>query len=69
MSSQAMRGLEMFIKDIRNCKNKEAEQKRVDHELSHIREKFTQKGGIDGYDKKKYVWKLVYIYMLGYDGE
>mgnify|MGYP001048331248 CR=1 FL=1 len=22
---------------------------------------------MDGYDKKKYVWKLVYMYMLGYD--
>lgn len=21
------------------------------------------------YDKKKYVWKLLYIYMLGYDVE
>lgn len=22
-----------------------------------------------GYDRKKYVWKLLYIYMLGYDVE
>ena len=26
-------------------------------------------GTIAEYDKKKYVWKLLYIYMLGYDVE
>ena len=25
--------------------------------------------GLAEYDKKKYVWKLLYIYMLGYDVE
>jgi len=58
----------MFIADIRNCTSKEQEQRRVDKELANIRAKFTGKG-IDGYSKKKYVWKLVYMYMLGYDVE
>lgn len=62
-----MKGLQMFISDIRNCPNKEAEQKRVEKELSKIRLKFTNSKGLTGYDKKKYVWKLLYAYMLGYD--
>lgn len=62
-----MKGLQVFISDIRNCPNKEAEQRRVDKELSKIRLKFTNSKGLSGYDKKKYVWKLLYAYMLGYE--
>lgn len=40
--------------------------KRVEKELAHIREQFSEKS-ITGYNMKKYIWKLVYIYMLGYD--
>ncbi len=63
------RGLTMFISDIRNCSTVEKEKKRVDKELANIRNKFTREKGLDSYNKKKYVWKLVYIYMLGYDVE
>jgi AP-2 complex subunit alpha len=65
----AMRGLTMFISDIRNCTSKEAETRRVEKELAHIRSSFSNKGGTDGYGTKKYVWKLLYMYMLGYDIE
>jgi len=61
-----MRGLTIFIGDIRNCKTKDAEQKRVDKELAHIRAQFSSRT-LDGYGKKKYVWKLLYIYLMGYD--
>lgn len=61
-----MRGLTMFISDIRNCTSQESEQKRIDKELAHIRKQFTA-SSIDGYNMKKYVWKLLYMYMLGYD--
>eukprot|EP00457_Paulinella_chromatophora_P000942 gb/GEZN01000944.1/.p1 GENE.gb/GEZN01000944.1/~~gb/GEZN01000944.1/.p1 ORF type:complete len:996 (-),score=239.00 gb/GEZN01000944.1/:356-3343(-) len=64
----AMRGLTMFIADVRSCTTKEAEEKRVVKELAHIRTKFTQKN-LDGYGKKKYTWKLLYMYMLGYEIE
>ena len=47
---------------------KEQETKRVDKELAHIRKQFGDKS-IDGYNMKKYVWKLLYMYMLGYDIE
>jgi len=36
--------------------------------MAKIRSKFTKKN-LDGYNKKKYVWKLLYCYMLGYDVE
>ena len=61
-----MRGLHVFVVDIRNCTSKEQEQKRVQKELAKIREKFSRKT-LSGYDKKKYVWKLLYSFMLGYD--
>ena len=35
-----MRGLAVFISDIRNCKSKEAEVKRINKELANIRSKF-----------------------------
>mmetsp|Transcript_24803 Transcript_24803/g.53938 ORF Transcript_24803/g.53938 Transcript_24803/m.53938 type:complete len:1010 (+) Transcript_24803:366-3395(+) len=62
-----MKGLQVFIADIRNCPNKEQEEKRVDKELAKIRLKFTSSKTVSGYDKKKYVWKLLYAYMLGYE--
>ena len=34
----AMRGLAVFISDIRNCKSKEAEVKRINKELANIRD-------------------------------
>eukprot|EP00542_Grammatophora_oceanica_P017566 CAMPEP_0194033578 /NCGR_PEP_ID=MMETSP0009_2-20130614/6215_1 /TAXON_ID=210454 /ORGANISM="Grammatophora oceanica, Strain CCMP 410" /LENGTH=1000 /DNA_ID=CAMNT_0038674293 /DNA_START=103 /DNA_END=3105 /DNA_ORIENTATION=+ len=76
MASQA-RGLQNFISDLRNAKSKEEENRRVDRELANIRKKFSPSGarlGEDGsnsqlssYQRKKYVWKLVYIHVLGYD--
>lgn len=50
---------------------------RVDKELANIRKQFNPKGGkvaedgsnpsLSSYQRKKYVWKLVYIHVLGYD--
>lgn len=62
-----MKGLNQFIADIRNCQNKEAESKRVEKEMAKIRQKFTKDQALDGYQKKKYVWKLLYMMTLGYD--
>uniref|UniRef100_A0A7S0R8D3 Clathrin adaptor alpha/beta/gamma-adaptin appendage Ig-like subdomain domain-containing protein n=1 Tax=Chlamydomonas leiostraca TaxID=1034604 RepID=A0A7S0R8D3_9CHLO len=64
-----MRGLQNFISDIRGAQNKEQEQKRVEKELAKIRERFSDDKSLSGYDRRKYVWKLLYIYMLGYDIE
>uniref|UniRef100_H2Z4M2 AP-2 complex subunit alpha n=1 Tax=Ciona savignyi TaxID=51511 RepID=H2Z4M2_CIOSA len=63
----AMRGLAVFISDIRNCKSKEAESKRINKELANIRSKFKGDKTLDGYSKKKYVCKLLFIFLLGHD--
>ncbi|KAA0198951.1 AP-2 complex subunit alpha [Fasciolopsis buskii] len=65
--SEAMRGLAVFISDIRNCKSKEAEVKRINKELANIRSKFKGDKTLDGYQKKKYVCKLLFIFLLGHD--
>ncbi|KAI4334294.1 hypothetical protein L6164_019004 [Bauhinia variegata] len=67
MALSGMRGLSVFISDIRNCQNKEAERLRVDKELGNVRTRFKNEKGLTHYEKKKYVWKMLYIYMLGYD--
>ncbi|XAR60082.1 hypothetical protein NMG60_11033323 [Bertholletia excelsa] len=67
MALSGMRGLSVFISDIRNCQNKEQERLRVDKELGNIRTRFKNEKGLTPYEKKKYVWKMLYIYMLGYD--
>jgi len=63
----AMRGLTQFIGDIRNCPNKEEERKRVDKEMANIRKHFKEATKLTAYSKKKYVWKMLYIYVLGYE--
>lgn len=68
-----IRGLQVFISDIRACPNRESEARRVDKELAKIRLKFgvasASKRPLTAYDRRKYVWKLLYIHMLGYDVE
>ena len=61
-----MRGLQTFIGDIRTCHSREEEEKRVNKELTNIRQKF-KGGSMNSYQKKKYVSKILFIYLLGYD--
>ena len=61
------RGLSNFIAEIRNAKNKDEERARVDKELANIRAKFTSTANLTSYQKKKYVWKMCYISLLGYE--
>ena len=49
------------------AQTKEQEDKRVAKELAHIRNTFKTDKKIDGYDRKKYVAKLLYIHLLGYE--
>ncbi|KHJ48270.1 adaptin region [Trichuris suis] len=67
VKGDGMRGLAVFISDIRNCKSREAEIKRINKELANIRSKFKGDKAIDGYQKKKYVCKLLFIFLLGHD--
>uniref|UniRef100_A0A8C7WYX6 Clathrin/coatomer adaptor adaptin-like N-terminal domain-containing protein n=1 Tax=Oryzias sinensis TaxID=183150 RepID=A0A8C7WYX6_9TELE len=45
----------------------EAEIKRINKELANIRSKFKGDKALDGYSKKKYVCKLLFIFLLGHD--
>ncbi|KAK2565492.1 AP-2 complex subunit alpha-2 [Acropora cervicornis] len=67
VKGEGMRGLAVFISDIRNCKSKESEIKRINKELANIRNKFKGDKQLDGYQKKKYVCKLLFIFLLGHD--
>ncbi|CAG8819270.1 15268_t:CDS:2, partial [Gigaspora margarita] len=64
--ASSMRGLTVFIADIRNCRVRELEEKRINKEMANIRSKFKD-GNLNGYQKKKYVCKLLYMYILGWD--
>ncbi|KAJ3325522.1 hypothetical protein HDU76_013151 [Blyttiomyces sp. JEL0837] len=61
-----MRGLTVFIADLRNCRARELEEKRVNKEMANIRSKFKDLS-LNGYQKKKYVAKLIYMYILGWE--
>ncbi|EAL70674.1 adaptor-related protein complex 2, alpha subunit [Dictyostelium discoideum AX4] len=67
IAKTSMRGLTNFISDLRNSPSKENEEKRVTKEMAHIRKEFKENKNIDGYQRRKYVCKLVYMYMLGYE--
>ncbi|PBP19428.1 ap-2 complex subunit alpha, partial [Diplocarpon rosae] len=67
-----MRGLVQFIADIRNARARELEEKRINKELANIRlvashHRNCFNGNLNGYHKKKYVCKLLYIYILGWN--
>ncbi|EEH35370.1 AP-2 complex subunit alpha [Paracoccidioides lutzii Pb01] len=62
----SMRGLVQFIADLRNARARELEEKRINKELANIRQKFKD-ANLNGYQKKKYVCKLLYVYIQGYD--
>jgi AP-2 complex subunit alpha len=62
----SMRGLVQFIADLRNARARDLEEKRINKELANIRQKFRGEK-LDGYQKKKYVCKLLYIYIQGYN--
>ncbi|OBT52788.1 hypothetical protein VE04_05164 [Pseudogymnoascus sp. 24MN13] len=61
-----MRGLVQFIADLRIARALDLEEKRINKELANIRQKFKD-GSLSGYHKKKYVCKLLYIYILGWN--
>jgi len=61
-----MRGLVSFIADLRNARARDLGEKRIDKELANIRQKF-KAGNLNGYQRKKHVCKLLYIYILGWN--
>jgi len=61
-----IRGLKNFITELRNCKNKPAEDRRVEEEISKIRKAFNNPS-LTSYDRRKYTLKLLLIHILGYE--
>ena len=47
-------------------RSRDDEEKRVNKELANVRSKFKE-AGLNSYQKKKYICKLMYIFLLGYD--
>lgn len=65
-SQQQMRGLTQYIADLRACRVRELEEKRINKEMAHIRQKFKE-GQLDGYQRRKYLAKIIFTYILGYN--
>lgn len=61
-----MKGLNQFIVDLRQAKDSDEEARRINLELNNIRTKFNSSSNLNGYQKKKYVCKLMYLYLMGY---
>ncbi|KAI5951384.1 hypothetical protein KGF54_004458 [Candida jiufengensis] len=59
-----MKGLQQFIIELRNSKDQDEEYKKIKQEISNIHQKF-QGTSLNGYQKKKYICKLMYIYIVG----
>lgn len=74
MSTQ-IKGLSQFIADLRTSSSKDAERARVQAELANVRKKLASNKAVkdlatktkNGYENRKVVSKLLYIYILGYD--
>lgn len=56
----------MFISDLRACRTREQETQRINKELANIRSNFKDVN-LNGYQKKKYVAKLAFMFILGHD--
>lgn len=64
-ANMIFKGLSLFIGDVRNCQSKEQERATVLKEMAKIRQQFLRRD-LSTYERKKYVWKLIYAHILGY---
>lgn len=62
-----MKGLTQFIMDLRAAQDATEERKRINVEIRNIRTKF--ESSLTSYQQKKYVYKLIYIHLLGLSKE
>jgi len=61
-----MRGLHQFLTELQSATSPEAEDACVRRELAHIRAKLQSSPKLDGYHRKKYLAKLVFMHIQGY---
>lgn len=59
-----MKGLAQFLTDLRNSREEGEEDRTVQAELVHIQKQF-QQSKLSGYNRKKYICKLLYVQLLG----
>lgn len=64
-NSGAIKGLQLFIADLRQTQHSREHDKRINGELVKIKQLFDsdQNGKLGGYQRKKYVAKLAYMYI------
>ncbi|EDO17021.1 hypothetical protein Kpol_1065p37 [Vanderwaltozyma polyspora DSM 70294] len=69
-SNSNIRGLQIFIADLRSSQQSQEQERRIQAELSKIKQQFTSSrkksdssNKLAGYQRKKYVSKLAYIYI------
>ena len=61
-----MRGLHRFLTELQSAASPEAEDACVRRELAHIRAKLQTSPKLDGYQRRKYLAKLVFMHIQGY---
>ncbi|WFD19577.1 hypothetical protein MCAP1_001811 [Malassezia caprae] len=61
-----MRGLHQFLSELQSTTSPEAEDACVRRELAHIRSKLQSSPKLDGYQRKKYLAKLMFVHIQGY---
>lgn len=61
-----MRGLTQFISEIYAAPSPAAEERCVEREMAHIRAKMQSNPKLDGYQRKKYIAKLLFAHMQGH---
>ncbi|CAI5756650.1 unnamed protein product [Candida verbasci] len=63
-SKSQFKGLNQFILDLKNSIDQDEENKKINIEIENIRSKFNH-NSLNGYQKKKYLCKIIYICLLG----
>ncbi|PFH33793.1 hypothetical protein BESB_080090 [Besnoitia besnoiti] len=67
MTPPTIRGVSLFLADVRSCPSSTHERARVLQELAKVRQRFMHpKKPLTGYEKKKCLTKLLYVHLLGY---
>ena len=66
MSQGTMRGLAQYITELRACTTDEAAERCVEKEMAHIKFKFSTGAKLDGYQRKKYMAKILFSYLYGF---
>ena len=62
-----LKGLTNFFLELREANDVEEERKRFNLEINNIQTKFRSKLNLSRTQKKKYLYKIIYIYVMGFD--